>query len=61
MGNIQAPPVTNTEHHAIMSAGWSYRMNDRGWIIYRNPKTGSWHTRLDAIAILGESPEIEAQ
>jgi hypothetical protein len=44
--------MTTTEHHTIMAAGWSYRSNDRGWIIYRDPQTGLWHTRPDAIAIL---------
>ncbi len=40
------------EHQAIMAAGWSYRANDRGWVIYRDPQTGMWHTRSDAIAIV---------
>ena len=26
-------------------------MNDRGWVIYRHPLTGLWHTRLEAEAI----------
>ena len=41
-----------TEHHIIVAAGWSYRTNDRGWVIYRDPETGLWHTRSEAIAIV---------
>jgi hypothetical protein len=44
--------MPTTEHQIIMAAGWSYRSNDRGWIIYRDPQTGLWHTRPDAIAIV---------
>ena len=33
-------------------AGWGYRMNDRGWVIYRHPQTGRWHTRPEATAIV---------
>ena len=30
-----------SDHWKIISvAGWSYRTNDRGWIIYRDPQTG---------------------
>jgi CheY-like chemotaxis protein len=37
----------------LLDAGWSYRINtDRGWIIYRDPATGLWHTRDEAIRIL---------
>lgn len=39
-------------HHRITAGGWSYRTNRRGWIIYRDPKTGSWHTRAEALAIV---------
>ncbi len=41
-----------SEHWKITSAGWSYRMNDRGWVIYRDPLTARWYTRDQAIAIL---------
>ena len=44
--------MASTEHQTITSAGWTYRMNERGWVIYRDPRTGVWHTRADAIAIL---------
>lgn len=52
--------MTGKEHQAIMSAGWSYRSNDRGWIIYRDPKTGLWHPRVDAFAIIehAEAPLV---
>jgi hypothetical protein len=39
-------------HGRITAAGWCYRNNDRGWIIYRDPETGRWHTRAEAIAIV---------
>jgi len=42
----------DSDHWRITAAGWSYRSNDRGWIIYRDPKTGCWHTRAEAIAII---------
>ena len=38
-------------HRELTTAGWSYRMNDRGWVIYRHPRTGRWHTRAEAEAI----------
>jgi hypothetical protein len=43
---------TISAHETIVKAGWSYRNNDRGWVIYRNPKTGLWHTRYEAISII---------
>jgi len=43
---------TNGEHQELTDAGWSYRMNDRGWVIYRHPQTGRWYTRTDAMAII---------
>lgn len=52
MGYTRGSLVPATEHQAIMAAGWSYRMNDRGWIIYRDPQSGLWHTRSDAVAIV---------
>jgi CheY-like chemotaxis protein len=37
----------------LLDAGWSYRINGaRGWIIYRDPETGRWHSRDEAIHIL---------
>jgi hypothetical protein len=38
-------------HIELTTAGWSYRTNDRGWVIYRHPLTGLWHTRPEAAAI----------
>ena len=32
------------EHGELNEAGWSYRMNEHGWVIYRHPQTGRWHT-----------------
>ena len=40
-------------HLQLLDAGWSYRTNaDRGWVIYRDPATGLWHSRAEAIRIL---------
>ena len=54
--NLQSgEPASKTEsdgHDRITSGGWSYRTNRRGWIIYRDPKTGSWHTKTEALAII---------
>ena len=45
--------VRCSDHWKIISvAGWSYRTNDRGWIIYRDPQTGRWHTCAEAMAII---------
>ncbi len=38
----------------MVEAGWSYRVNERGWIIYKDPETNLWHPRVEAIAILEE-------
>ena len=27
-------------------------MNERGWVIYRHPQTGRWHTHPQAMAII---------
>ncbi len=42
----------NSTHHELTQAGWSYRMNERGWVIYRHPLTGCWHTREEAAGIM---------
>ena len=44
-----------------MSAGWSYRANQQGWIIYRNPQTGLWHTRAQALTMLDSGISKESQ
>jgi hypothetical protein len=45
-----------TDHWRITAAGWCYRTSDRGWIIYRDPQTGLWRTRAEAIALLQIQP-----
>jgi len=40
------------EHRELTVAGWGYRTNDRGWVLYRHPRTGRWHTRTEATAII---------
>jgi len=49
-----------SDHDKITAAGWSYRINDRGWIIYRNPKTGCWHIRSEALAIVASGTSTAA-
>ena len=45
--------MKRSTHGRLLDAGWSYRTNaDRGWVIYRNPATGQWHSRDEAIWIL---------
>jgi len=47
-----------SDHQRLIDAGWSYRTNtDRGWIIYRDPRTSCWHTRKEAIEILDRMVE----
>ena len=50
--------TVKSDHARITGAGWSYRANDRGWIIYHNPQTGLWHTRAQALTILEPWPYI---
>ena len=44
--------LVQNDHVALTNAGWSYRTNERGWVIYRHPDTGHWHSREDAIGIV---------
>ncbi len=44
--------LDEAEHQTIIAAGWTYRANSCGWVIYRDPHTGLWHTRSEAIAIV---------
>jgi hypothetical protein len=45
--------MKRSTHGRLLDAGWSYRTNaDRGRVIYRNPATGQWHLRDEAIQIL---------
>jgi len=55
-------PLLMGDHHRLTDAGWSYRTNeDRGWIVYRNPSTGKWYSRHDALVILDEClPGLDA-
>jgi hypothetical protein len=41
-----------SDHWRIAAAGWSYRTDNRGWIIYRDPQTGLWCTRAEAIEVI---------
>ncbi|MGO9259577.1 MAG: hypothetical protein ACLQU1_25180 [Bryobacteraceae bacterium] len=50
-------PRVENEHRKLTSAGWSYRMNERGWVIYRHPQTDRWHTLREAMALL-EAGEV---
>jgi hypothetical protein len=49
------PPHMADEHSKLTRAGWSYRTNDRGWIIYRDPQSGRWHALEDAVSIRNEA------
>jgi len=51
---------SKSDHEKIAAAGWSYRTNERGWMIYREPHTESWHTRDEAIRKLIASAEPDA-
>jgi len=42
----------HTEHQRITQSGWAYRMNDRGWVIYRDPQTSLWHTQSEATLVI---------
>ena len=45
--------MRRSNHAQLLDAGWSYRTNaDRGGVIYRDPATGLWHAREEAIRIL---------
>lgn len=48
---------TKSDHEKITAAGWAYRTNEHGWMIYREPYTGRWHTRDEAIRKVVLSPE----
>ncbi len=42
----------DSEHDRITAAGWPYHLNQRGLTIYREPQTGHWYTRDEAISKL---------
>jgi hypothetical protein len=44
--------VEHTDHQRITVAGWNYRTNSSGWVIYRNPQTRQWQTHSEAIFII---------
>ncbi len=46
-------------HTRLLDAGWSYRTNDRGWVIYRDPATGLWHAQNEAVRI-AEAADVDA-
>src|SRR5690348_14640451 len=48
----RAMPREENDHAKIAAAGWGHRKNHHGFVIYLNPQTGWWHTRLEALAIL---------
>ena len=50
----------NSDHDRIMAAGWTYRMNQRGWTIYREPETERWYTREEAIRKLAALSEQDS-
>jgi hypothetical protein len=45
--------VEHSEHQRITAAGWAYRAKNSGWVIYLDPQTGIWHTRSEAMFIIG--------
>ena len=51
---LEADSASTTDHSRLMDAGWSYRMDDRGWIIYHDFKTGRYCVREDALGILND-------
>lgn len=52
-GNHNQPNLGVENHHSnLTNAGWSYRVNDRGWVIYRHPQSGRWCTLQEAMAQL---------
>jgi hypothetical protein len=48
------------EHRMLIGAGWSYRSNDRGWTIYRDPQTGRWKTLSEALSIMRSPMSVVA-
>jgi hypothetical protein len=51
--------MERSNHARLTDAGWAYRTNaDRGWVRYRDPKTGLWHPMKEALEILEASNGI---
>jgi len=64
--NEPGPGTTPTlqmtgEHRMLTGAGWSYRTNDRGWIIYRDPQARRWHTLSEALSIVRSPLSVAAR
>jgi hypothetical protein len=49
------------EHRMLTGAGWSYRSNERGWIIYRDPQTRRWHTLNGALSVMRSAMSVAAR
>ena len=48
-----------SDHARLTDAGWAYRTNgDRGWVMYRDPATGVWRTREEAIRVMASSSAV---
>lgn len=59
--DVRAKAVFISDHRRLTDAGWAYRMNHgRGWVLYRDCKTGRWYTQKDALAILDEEEASRA-
>ena len=54
------PGSLRGEHRMLTGAGWSYRTNDRGWIIYRDPQTQRWHTLNGALSVMRSAMSVPA-
>jgi hypothetical protein len=49
-----------SKHRMLTGAGWSYRTNDRGWIIYHDPQTRRWHTLNGALSVMQSAMSVAA-
>jgi hypothetical protein len=47
-------------HHEITAAGWSYRADDQGRTIYRDPVTARWYAHSEAAAMMAARTYISA-
>ena len=51
--------MEQSNHARLADAGWAYKTKaDRGWMIYRDPKTGLWHPMKEAMGMLEASNGI---
>jgi len=44
--------MEQSNHVRLLDAGWSYRANGIGWIVYHDPATGLWHAYGEAVKLL---------